>query len=264
MGDESANIRVWFEAEGVNPASMVVQQGAPGGDLVIACETERGFEFCEWDIAMMMEWDTGEVVSVISSMATDILGDTEKHMITDFLIGDYPLDGYLFEEINEDGLLADTRGVEIPVKDNPPVFVPIPPGEYTFLEARLTTLATADGDPSDAIDMQINSLLWTLVADPAGPVAPDALVQFGDADPIPGDLEGGLAEDVIVVLAVGDVNCDRAVDARDIGSFSQALLDPASYAALNPNCNSHLGDINGDGETSLSDIEQFVQQLLEP
>ncbi|MCZ6699445.1 MAG: hypothetical protein O7D94_10985, partial [Planctomycetota bacterium] len=76
---EPANIHVWFEAVGLNPASIVVQQGVKGGDLVIACEALPGLDACEWDLSMKMEWDTGPVVTVISSEATDFLGNTDKH-----------------------------------------------------------------------------------------------------------------------------------------------------------------------------------------
>ena len=174
-------------------------------------------------------------------------------------------DGFSFDEVNEEGLLADTRGVQVPVVCEPTcVFDAIPPGEYTFLTARLTTLAAPGGDPADAIDMQINSLLWTLAYESGGPIEPDALVQFGDADPLPGHVAGGLAEDVIVVLSVGDVNCDRAIDARDIGSFMMALLDPSGYAEMHPNCDGNLADVNGDGLSDPSDIEDFVNLLMNP
>ena len=264
-GGEPPDIQVWFEAVGLNPASMVVQQGVKGGDLVIACEDLFGIDACEWDLSMKMDWDTGPVVTVIGSLATDFLGNTDKHAITDFLVGDYPLDGFLFDEVNEGGLLAITKGVQVPLVCEPTCeFDPIPPGEYTFLTARLTTLAAPGGDPADAIDMQINSLLWTFANDPAGPIHPDPLVQFGDADPLAGDVEGGLAEGVIVVLSVGDVNCDRAIDARDISSFSMAVLDPSGYAAMHPDCDGNLADVNGDGFSDPLDVEDFVYLLMDP
>lgn len=62
----------------------------------------------------------------------------------------------------------------------------------------------------------------------------------------------------------GDLNCDGVLDARDIGPFSLALLDPTGYATAFPQCNLNLADLNGDGTVDPSDIGPFVQLLLGP
>ena len=100
---QSPNIHVWFEAVGVNPSSTVVQQGVPGGDLILGCETLPGINVCEWDLFMMMEWDTAPLVSVITSEATDFLGSTDRHTVSNLQVGNYPLDGFLFDAVNEGG-----------------------------------------------------------------------------------------------------------------------------------------------------------------
>jgi hypothetical protein len=61
--------------------------------------------------------------------------------------------------------------------------------------------------------------------------------------------------------ALGDLNCDGAVNAFDIDPFVLALTDPPGYAAQYPNCNYMLGDINGDGAVNAFDIDPFVDLL---
>ena len=84
---QSPNVNVWFEAVGVNPASTVVQQGVPGGDLILGCEMLPGIETCQWDLTMKLDWDTAPVVSVITSEATDFLGNTDRHTVSDLQVG---------------------------------------------------------------------------------------------------------------------------------------------------------------------------------
>ncbi|TWT46160.1 hypothetical protein RAS1_26080 [Phycisphaerae bacterium RAS1] len=61
--------------------------------------------------------------------------------------------------------------------------------------------------------------------------------------------------------AVGDVNCDGAVDVLDINPFILAVGDPSSYAAKWPDCPLWRADINTDGEVNVLDINPFVAQL---
>ncbi|MCG8408443.1 MAG: PEP-CTERM sorting domain-containing protein [Phycisphaerales bacterium] len=196
------DLHVWFEATGANPASTVTQQGVQGDDLIVECDTTAGPTTCEWDLSMIMSWDTAPLVSVISSAATDFLGDSNKHTMSNFQVGNYPLDGFAFTEVNAGGVLADTRAVQVPVSGDPPMFEVIPQGEYTLLTARLTTQKGPGDLQTDGIDMQINSLLWTFTYDPDGPIGSQPLIQFGDADAIFGDQQGGLADDVIIIRNV--------------------------------------------------------------
>ncbi len=199
---QQPNVHVWFEAVSLNPDSSIVQQGAQGGDLNLACDTSAGPVACEWDLSMMMNWDTAPLVSVVSSMATDFLGDTTIHSVSNLSVGNYPLDGYNFVAVNAGGVLADTRAVQIPLIGDPPMFEVIPPGVYRLLSARLTTQLAPEAGASTGIDMRVNSLLWTVVYDWNGPIGPDAVVRFGDAPPVSGMVEGALVKDVITILNV--------------------------------------------------------------
>lgn len=61
--------------------------------------------------------------------------------------------------------------------------------------------------------------------------------------------------------ALGDLNCDGAVNAFDIGPFVLALTNPSGYAAAYPNCNRHRADVNLDGDVNVFDIDAFVARL---
>jgi hypothetical protein len=61
--------------------------------------------------------------------------------------------------------------------------------------------------------------------------------------------------------AVGDVNCDGALNTFDIDPFVLALTAPASYAAAYPTCEISAADINGDGAVNTFDIDPFVLLL---
>ncbi len=63
-------------------------------------------------------------------------------------------------------------------------------------------------------------------------------------------------------FALGDVNCDGAVDNGDIDAFVLALLSPTDYADAYPDCNIALADVNGDQSVDNGDIDGFVQCLL--
>jgi hypothetical protein len=64
------------------------------------------------------------------------------------------------------------------------------------------------------------------------------------------------------VSAVGDLNCDGAVDTADIDAFVLALVDPAGYAAQYPDCDVLLADTNGDGVVDTADIDGFVALII--
>jgi hypothetical protein len=63
------------------------------------------------------------------------------------------------------------------------------------------------------------------------------------------------------VPALGDQNCDGALNAFDIDPFVLALNDPAAYAEQHPGCGVVLADINGDGQVNAFDIDPFVACL---
>lgn len=60
----------------------------------------------------------------------------------------------------------------------------------------------------------------------------------------------------------GNLNCDDAIDGRDVSAFVLALVDPAGYAAAYPACHRTLADCNGDGLVDTADIAPFVAKLL--
>ena len=62
-------------------------------------------------------------------------------------------------------------------------------------------------------------------------------------------------------LAVGDVNCDGAVNPLDIDPFILALTDAGGYAAAFPCCFRGLADINQDGAVNPLDIDPFIALL---
>jgi len=75
---------------------------------------------------------------------------------------------------------------------------------------------------------------------------------------------GPIAVDQTVTLTpaasvlAGDLNCDGSANALDIGSFVQALVDPAGYAASNTSCNISNADLNGDGSVNGVDSQSFM------
>ena len=62
-------------------------------------------------------------------------------------------------------------------------------------------------------------------------------------------------------FAAGDMNCDGNVNGGDIDSFFVALVDPESYAAANPLCDTSVGDMTDDGLLNGADIDAFFACL---
>ncbi len=58
--------------------------------------------------------------------------------------------------------------------------------------------------------------------------------------------------------ALGDLNCDGAVDVGDIPFFVQALTDPGGFTG----CDIGRADVNADGTTDGGDIPTFVGCVL--
>ncbi|TWT45400.1 hypothetical protein RAS1_18230 [Phycisphaerae bacterium RAS1] len=61
---------------------------------------------------------------------------------------------------------------------------------------------------------------------------------------------------------LGDMNCDGAANVLDINAFVLAIIDPAGYAAMFPDCTIDNGDIDGDGDVTVLDINPFTDLLL--
>lgn len=62
--------------------------------------------------------------------------------------------------------------------------------------------------------------------------------------------------------APGDLNCDGAIDTRDINPFVLALIAPSTYAAKYPTCHRILADVNNSGRVDASDISPFITCLV--
>jgi hypothetical protein len=67
---------------------------------------------------------------------------------------------------------------------------------------------------------------------------------------------------IVATELLGDLNCDGARDTADIDAFVLALVDPAGYAAAQPECNRMLADCNGDGVVDTADIDTFVALIV--
>lgn len=66
---------------------------------------------------------------------------------------------------------------------------------------------------------------------------------------------------LIGLIPSGDVNCDGAINFKDIDPLVLALSGQAAYDAVFPNCNWLTADINGDGNVTFKDIDPFVLVL---
>ncbi len=99
---------------------------------------------------------------------------------------------------------------------------------------------------------------------------PNQLVVYGEGDLVGVLCNNGDASKIWIIdgllgrHAVGDVNCDLAVNPFDIDPFVLALIDPAAYAEQYPACDLMLADVNGDGIVNPFDIDPFVELLLLP
>ena len=63
-------------------------------------------------------------------------------------------------------------------------------------------------------------------------------------------------------IGTGDLNCGGAVVIFDIQPSTAALLDPAEYIIMCPDCGMSLADVTGDGAVDVLDINRFVDPLL--
>ena len=69
------------------------------------------------------------------------------------------------------------------------------------------------------------------------------------------------AGNLVATDLLADMNCDGAVNSFDVDPFTQALTNPAAYAAAHPDCMIELGDVNGDGLVNLFDVNAFIDLL---
>src|SRR6185369_15683816 len=60
------------------------------------------------------------------------------------------------------------------------------------------------------------------------------------------------------VVSTGDLNCDNLVNVLDINPFILAVLDPAMFDLLHPECSSTRADTNLDGQINGRDVAAFV------
>jgi hypothetical protein len=68
----------------------------------------------------------------------------------------------------------------------------------------------------------------------------------------------------LLLLRVGDLNCDGTVGFGDINPFVLALTNPFHYPDYYPDCDIMLADINLDGYVDFADINPFVALLCNP
>ncbi len=67
-----------------------------------------------------------------------------------------------------------------------------------------------------------------------------------------------------IVVTLGDMNCDGAINVTDLPLFSLALVDANAYAAAQPTCNIENADMNQDGFNDGRDIALLMITLLNP
>ena len=65
----------------------------------------------------------------------------------------------------------------------------------------------------------------------------------------------------LVVVRLGDLNCDGIVSVGDIGAFVIAVTNPSQYSTQFPSCEILNADINGDNAVTVGDIGPFVTLL---
>lgn len=191
---------VWFEATGQNAASQVLIQGVEGGNLSLTCDTFAGPATCQWDIAMQMH-----SAQQFGAMGTNLLGNADKHVISNVIHGNFPDDGYSSQTPNSSGLLAKFKQVNIPIIAGPdhPVFDPTDgaAGEYLLFSFTLTTTKSQGDQTIDYLDAAVNELLWASLVENGNGQTPPTFVQFGAGAPVNG-LQQTMTPNVIAIHSV--------------------------------------------------------------
>lgn len=65
----------------------------------------------------------------------------------------------------------------------------------------------------------------------------------------------------LVLVRLGDMNCDEHVNALDIDGFVTAIINFEQYETEYTGCEILRGDINDDGVVNMFDIDGFVELL---
>ncbi len=123
-----------------------------------------------------------------------------------------------------------------------------------------------NGVPDDCEDIDCNDngvfdpleVRDGLVADCNGNFIPDSC----DIDAGIPDLNKNGVPDSCDDPPLGDMNCDRVVNAGDIDGFVLAVLDTARYIRENPDCDAFLADCDGSGLINVADIDCFVEAIV--
>jgi hypothetical protein len=132
----------------------------------------------------------------------------------------------------------------------------------------------SDADSEFTLDLEMYGVPFTVLGTVTGVPAPDENVSVSWSG-----LRGGERYEWYVEVsdgnvvtrspawsfsaawALGDLNCDGAVNFDDIDPFLLAMAGPTEYAAAYPDCDRMTGDTNGDGAVDLEDIRPFVALL---
>lgn len=198
---QSATVNAWFDGTGLNPQSGVATQGVEGGDLGLTCDTSTGAAICQWRINLRFH-----NLEQLASLGTDLLGETSQLAISDVTHGDFPGPGYVgqghnYQTPNAGGTLAVLKALSVPFDSNSQYILEQgAPGFYQALSFTLTATKPGGDQGLELIDARVNELLWAHVS--PGPTAPLAVVAFGNAPAVPGNIEGGIASGVISIQSV--------------------------------------------------------------
>ncbi|QOJ13327.1 MAG: hypothetical protein HRU75_01170 [Planctomycetia bacterium] len=73
-----------------------------------------------------------------------------------------------------------------------------------------------------------------------------------------------LDQQLAVIRARGDLNCDGETNGFDIDAFVLAMVNAEAYAAAYPGCDIGRADVNLNGRVDHFDIDPFVALLMQP
>ncbi len=107
---------------------------------------------------------------------------------------------------------------------------------------------TAHGRSVDLFDSAAHNGTFATIASNN----PDLVVRF---EPATG---------VLTITRPGDANCDGVFNTLDIDPMVIALLNPAAYEAMLPDCDMESCDVNSDGAVDRLATQPFFGLLLAP